>query len=230
MKRYKTLLFDVDDTLLDFHAAQDQALDQLFTSVDIKPTATVKHAYATYNQGLWEKLERNEITRDELMATRFPTFFKEHFGKELANNSLNDRYLQFLANGHQALPGARELLENLAARDYELYIVTNGVKFIQEKRLRESKFEQYFKQIFISETLGAQKPSQLFFKRAFEQIAGFDKDKTLIIGDSLSSDMLGGQNAGIDTLWLNRKQQVADPKIKIDLEASSLEQISDLLS
>ncbi len=83
MKRYKTLLFDVDDTLLDFHAAQDQALDQLFTSVDIEPTATVKHAYATYNQGLWEKLERNEITRDELMATRFPTFFKEHFGKEL---------------------------------------------------------------------------------------------------------------------------------------------------
>ena len=72
MKRYKTLLFDVDDTLLDFHAAQDQALDQLFTSVDIEPTATVKHAYATYNQGLWEKLERNEITRDELMATRFP--------------------------------------------------------------------------------------------------------------------------------------------------------------
>ena len=68
-KRYKTLLFDVDDTLLDFHAAQDQALDQLFTSVDIEPTATVKHAYATYNQGLWEKLERNEITRDELMAT-----------------------------------------------------------------------------------------------------------------------------------------------------------------
>ena len=159
MKRYKTLLFDVDDTLLDFHAAQDQALDQLFTSVDIEPTATVKHAYATYNQGLWEKLERNEITRDELMATRFPTFFKEHFGKELANNSLNDRYLQFLANGHQALPGARELLEDLAAHDYELYIVTNGVKFIQEKRLRESKFEQYFKQIFISETLGAQKPS-----------------------------------------------------------------------
>ncbi len=179
---------------------------------------------------MWEKLERNEITRDELMATRFPTFFKEHFGKELANNSLNDRYLQFLANGHQALPGARELLEDLAARDYELYIVTNGVKFIQEKRLRESKFEQYFKQIFISETLGAQKPSQLFFKRAFEQIAGFDKAKTLIIGDSLSSDMLGGQNAGIDTLWLNRKHQVADPKIKIDLEASSLEQISDLLS
>ncbi|NBH41687.1 HAD hydrolase-like protein, partial [Ligilactobacillus murinus] len=72
--------------------------------------------------------------------------------------------------------------------------------------------------------------SQLFFKRAFEQIAGFDKAKTLIIGDSLSSDMLGGQNAGIDTLWLNRKHQVADPKIKIDLEASSLEQISDLLS
>ena len=193
MKRYQTLLFDVDDTLLDFHAAQDQALDQLFTSVDIEPTATVKQAYATYNQGLWEQLERGEITRDELMAIRFPTFFKEHFGKTLANNSLNERYLQFLANGHQPLPGARELLEDLAARDYELYIVTNGVKFIQEKRLKESKFDQYFKQIFISETLGA-------------------------------------QNAGIDTLWLNRKQQVADPKIKIDLEASSLAQISDILS
>lgn len=230
MKHYQTLLFDVDDTLLDFHAAQDQALDQLFTSVDIEPTMTVKRAYTTYNQGLWEKLERGEITRDELMATRFPTFFKNYFNKELPNNSLNTRYLQFLANGHQELPGARTLLENLAARDYELYVVTNGVKFIQEKRLKESKFDQYFKHIFISETLGAQKPSQIFFERAFEQIPNFDKEKTLIIGDSLSSDMLGGQNAGIATLWLNRKQQVADSKIKIDMEANSLEQISDILN
>ena len=78
--------------------------------------------------------------------------------------------------------------------------------------------------------LGGSLHRSSFFKRAFEQIAGFNKAKTLIIGDSLSSDMLGGQNAGIDTLWLNRKHQVADPKIKIDLEASSLEQISDLLS
>ena len=76
MKNYKTLLFDVDDTLLDFHAAQDSALDQLFSSVGIEPTDNVKQAYATYNQSLWEKLERNEITRDELMAVRFPTFFK----------------------------------------------------------------------------------------------------------------------------------------------------------
>lgn len=229
MKNYKTLLFDVDDTLLDFHAAQDSALDQLFSSVGIEPTDNVKQAYATYNQSLWEKLERNEITRDELMAVRFPTFFKEYFDKELPNNSLNDRYLSFLAQGHQEMPGARELLATLTARDYELYVVTNGVKAIQEKRLQESGFDQYFKQIFISEILGAQKPSPVFFKRAFAQIDDFDKDKALIIGDSLSSDMLGGQNAGIDTLWLNRKGQVADPKLKIDLEVDSLAQIGELL-
>ena len=117
----------------------------------------------------------------------------------------------------------------MTARDYELYVVTNGVKAIQEKRLQESGFDQYFKQIFISEILGAQKPSPVFFKRAFAQIDDFDKDKALIIGDSLSSDMLGGQNAGIDTLWLNRKGQVADPKLKIDLEVDSLAQIGELL-
>ena len=88
------------------------------------------------------------------------------------------------------------MLEELVARDYELYIVTNGVKFIQEKRLRNLSLSNISNRSFISETLGAQKPSQLFFKRAFEQIAGFDKAKTLIIGDSLSSDMLGGQKCG----------------------------------
>lgn len=230
MRRYQTLLFDVDDTLLDFHAAQDQALDRLFDSVGIAPTTTVKTAYATYNQSLWEKLEKGELTRDELMATRFPTFFKEYFQKELPNNSLNERYLNFLAEGHQEVEGAKALLENLNARGYELYIVTNGVRFIQEKRLRAAKFTHYFKDVFISETLGAQKPSPLFFERAFAQIKDFDKEHALIIGDSLSSDMLGGQNAGIDTLWYNPKKQTATPDLKIDWEVASLAQVEQILA
>lgn len=230
MRQYKTLLFDVDDTLLDFHAAQDQALDQLFDSVGITPTSEVKSAYSTYNQGLWEKLERGEITRPELMATRFPTFFKEYFQKDLPNNDLNDRYLDFLSNGHQEVKGAKPLLEELTDRGYELYVVTNGVRFIQEKRLREAKFDQYFKEVFISETLGAQKPSPLFFERAFAQIKDFDKNQALIIGDSLSSDMLGGKNAGIDTLWFNPNKKSADPKLQLDWEVNSLAQVGQILN
>ena len=111
--QYDTLLFDIDNTLLDFEADESQALKRLFDFVGIELTADLHQKYSAYNQSLWRKLERNEITREELLATRFNVFFKENFNRDVTDLNLNDRYINYLSDGHDLMPHATELLQLL---------------------------------------------------------------------------------------------------------------------
>ena len=125
------------------------------------------------------------------------------FGLEKTVRLLAQRYQFFLAQQGQALSGAHELLDSLIERDYELYAATNGITAIQTGRLAQSGLASYFNQVFISEQLQTQKPDALFYEKIGQQIAEFSKEKTLMIGDSLTADIQGGNNAGIDTIWYN---------------------------
>lgn len=201
MKQYQTLLFDVDDTLLDFKAAESYALQELFKEHDVALTDDIKQFYQKMNQQLWASFEKGEIKREELLHTRFSTLFQK-LGLTLNGIHLDNLYRQYLEQSAVLIDGAEQLLQKLV-NYYDLYVVTNGVARTQIIRLNNSGLTTYFKDIFISEEIGYQKPKKEFFHRVFEKIPQITVDKTLIIGDSLTSDIQGGINAGIDTCWFN---------------------------
>ena len=199
---YKFLLFDLDHTLLDFDAAEDVALTQLLKEEKVVDIQAYKDYYVPMNKALWKYLEQKKITKQELVNTRFSRLFA-HFGIEKDGVYLAERYQFYLAQQGQVYPGSMELLDNLIDRGFELYAATNGITNIQTGRIAHSGLAPYFNQVFISEQLHTQKPDALFYEKIGQQIAGFDKEKTLMIGDSLTADIQGGNNAGIDTIWYN---------------------------
>lgn len=201
MKTYKTLFFDVDDTLLDFGAAEKEALRMLFEEQGSPLTDEIEARYRHINQGLWRAFEEGKLDRDEVVNTRFSLLFKE-YGQEVDGTLLERKYRSYLEEGHQLVAGALEVISDLQAR-YELYIVTNGVSKTQDKRLRKAGLHPLFKGIFVSEDTGYQKPMKEFFDHVFARVPGLDVEQALIIGDSLTADIKGGQLAGLDTCWYN---------------------------
>lgn len=201
MKSYKTLLFDVDDTLLDFAAAENLALRLLFEDQNIQLTPEMEAIYKQINHDLWKSFEEGKINKDEVLNTRFSKLFKE-YGQDVDGPLLDQKYRSYLEQGDQLMEGALELLTDLQMK-YDLYIVTNGVAKTQDTRLRSSGLYPLFKDIFVSETTGFQKPMKEYFDYVFARIPNFSLEQGLIIGDSLSSDIKGGQLAGIDTCWFN---------------------------
>lgn len=206
MSKYKTLLFDIDDTLLDFSSAENEALHRLFAENGLGLTIEIENHYKEINRGLWSAFERGEVSREDVVNTRFERLFNA-YGKNTDSKRLGMRYQQFLAENHDLIEGASELINSLAS-DFDLYIVTNGVSKTQYKRLHESGLYPFFKDIFVSEDTGYQKPMKEYFDYVFSHITSLDQSSTLIIGDSLSSDIKGGLNAGIHTCWFNPDQKV----------------------
>lgn len=228
---YKFLLFDLDHTLLDFDAAEDVALTQLLKEEGVADIQAYKDYYVPMNKALWKDLELKKITKQELVDTRFSKLF-EHFGIEKDGTYLANRYQFYLAQQGQVFSGAMELLDNLIDRGYELYAATNGITAIQTGRLAQSGLAPYFNQVFISEQLQTQKPDALFYERIGQQITGFDKEKALMIGDSLTADIQGGNNAGIDTIWYNPNHLVnktgAQPTYEVHSYQALLETLDKL--
>ena len=201
MKKYQTLFFDVDDTLLDFGAAENAALRMLFEDQNIPFTDAIKADYKRINRGLWRSFEEGKLDRDEVVNTRFAILFKE-YGQEVDGSLLEKQYRSYLEEGHQLVDGALELITELHSQ-YDLYIVTNGVSKTQDKRLRNSGLYPLFKGIFVSEDTGYQKPMKEYFDYVFARVPNFSVEQGLIIGDSLSADIRGGRLAGMDTCWFN---------------------------
>lgn len=200
--KYKYLLFDLDHTLLDFDAAEDIALTQLLEEEGVVDIQAYKDYYVPMNKALWKDLEQKKITKAELINTRFAKLFA-HFGIEKDGAYLAERYQFFLSKQGQTFPGVEDLLKKLISKGYELYAATNGITYIQTGRLEQSGIAPFFKEIFISEQLHTQKPDAEFYEKIGARIPNFDKNQTLMIGDSLSADIQGGNNAGIDTIWYN---------------------------
>ncbi|WP_338752708.1 YjjG family noncanonical pyrimidine nucleotidase [Bacillus sp. FJAT-52991] len=227
MKKYQTLLFDIDDTLLDFGAAENLALRLLFEDQNFPLTAEIETYYKQINQGLWKSFEEGKIGRDEVLNTRFAVLFKE-YGQEVDGAVLGENYRSYLEKGHQLIDGAFELITNLQ-HQYDLYIVTNGVSKTQYKRLRDSGLYPLFKGIFVSEDTGFQKPMKEYFDYVFARIPNFSLDKGLIIGDSLSADIKGGELAGIDTCWFNPKMKPNDTDIVPTYQIQQLDELYRVL-
>ena len=228
---YKFLLFDLDHTLLDFDVAEDIALTQLLKEEGVVDIRAYKDYYVPMNKTLWKDLEEKKITKKELVNTRFAKLFA-HFGIEKDGAYLAERYQFFLSKQGQIFPGVEDLLKNLIHQGYELYAATNGITFIQTGRLEQSGIATFFKEIFISEQLHTQKPDAAFYEKIGARISNFDKKYALMIGDSLSADIQGGNNAGIDTIWYNphhlENKSLAQPTYEVDSYQALLELLDKL--
>ena len=228
---YKFLLFDLDHTLLDFDTAEDVALTQLLKEEGVEDIQAYKGYYVPMNKALWKDLELKKITKAELINTRFAKLFA-HFGIEKDGVYLAERYQFYLSQQGQVFSGAMELLDSLIDRGYELYAATNGITYIQTGRLEQSAIAPFFKEIFISEQLHTQKPDAAFYEKIGARIPNFNKNHALMIGDSLSADIQGGNNAGIDTIWYNpphlENKSLAQPTYEVDSYQALLELLDKL--
>lgn len=224
----RNVLFDLDDTLFDFHKAEKIALTKTLVHFGIDPTEETLALYSTINAAHWKRLELGEISREEVKVGRYRELFKT-IGVECDPVKATAYYESMLAIGHYFMPGAPELLEELY-RKYRLYIVSNGTAKVQEGRIGSSGITKYMDGIFISQILGANKPDKQFFDICFAEIPDFLLSETVIIGDSLSSDIKGGINAGITTVWFNPKGIENDNDIKPDYTIKELSEVPGLLS
>ncbi len=208
MIKYTTLLFDNDDTLMDFGDAERQGIERTFLDNNIPYNEEILKHYSAINLSFWKRFERGEIEKSEIFAGRFRQF-SEETGYRLDPEKLAREYMVNLSYGHKCIDGAKELIASLYGK-YDLYIITNGDSKTQDRRIADSGLLEYFCDVFVSEKTGFQKPHIGYFNYVLEHIREKDKSKILVIGDSPTSDILGGNNAGLDTCWYNPKRKTAD--------------------
>ena len=204
---FDTILLDLDGTVLDFEANQEQALTKLFANRGIRLTEEMRQFYRDFNAKLWLEHETGRISVRELCDTRFAGFLA-HFGHTVDGADWEREYREYLGEGSQTMPYALEVCRELA-KEVRLYVATNGVRKTQMRRLTDSGLLPLFADVFDSESIGVQKPFAGFFDHIAAHVPDFDPARTLMVGDSPASDIKGGLDYGIPTVWY-------DPKGKLD--------------
>ncbi|NLN47569.1 MAG: noncanonical pyrimidine nucleotidase, YjjG family [Clostridiales bacterium] len=199
----RNILLDLDDTILDFHQAEKIALTKTLEHLGIEPEEKILARYSVLNLEQWRLLEQGKLTRKEVKERRYKLLFDE-IGADCCAASATKYYENLLGVGHYFIDGAEELLKILS-KDYRLYLASNGTAAVQKSRIKSAGIAKYFDDIFISQKIGFDKPDIEFFNYCFSKIMDFKKSETVIVGDSLTSDIKGGKSAGITTVWLNPK-------------------------
>lgn len=200
--KYTTLFLDLDNTLLDFNMAERVAVRKVLKSYSLPHDDVAVQKYSDINRDYWERFERGEIPKSAIFEGRFKTFL-EFYGLTADTASISKDYCKNLSEGYFKVEGADDILTYLKAKGYYLCATTNGLSLTQFKRIENSGLNKYFDKVFVSEDAGHQKPEKEYFDYVIANIPEKDKAKMLIVGDSQSSDILGGINSGIDTCWFN---------------------------
>ena len=221
------LFLDLDDTILDFHRAERVALSKTLEAFGLEPTEQVLSRYHLINRQHWERLERGELTRAQVLQGRFEVLFRE-LGQPVDAAAVTRAYERSLGIGHYFLPGAQEAVQRLSQK-YRLFLASNGTASVQHSRLTSAGLYPYFEKVFVSQEIGFNKPSKEYFDACFSKIPGFERSKALMVGDSLTSDILGGIQAGMKTCWVNPNHQSPRADIPADYEIESITQLEALL-
>lgn len=225
----QAILWDVDATLLDFHAAERTAILKLFRQFHLGECSdAMLQEYAKINRGYWERLEKGELTRDQVLVGRFQEFFEKEGLDVSVAPAFNEAYQQALGDTIVYCDDSYQIIDSLRGK-VKQYVVSNGTIVAQEKKLRLSGLGALMDGIFLSEELGVEKPNKAFFDKIFEEIGDIDRDAMLIVGDSLTSDIRGGNNAGIRTCWYNPGHEVPIEGVHVDYEIADLHEVYDLL-
>lgn len=229
MDRFDVVLWDVDGTLLDFLAAEKAAIQSLFQEFGLgRCTDGMLARYSEINREYWRKLERGEMSKQQILVKRFEDFFREEGLDVSLGEAFNAAYQVRLGDTIVFCDDSKALVESLRGKVRQ-YVVSNGTVTAQTKKLRRSGFDQLMDGVFLSEELGYEKPAIEFFDQVFQEIQAPDKDRVLIVGDSLTSDMEGGFRAGIKTCWYNPEGLPCAAPEKIDYEIQNLQEIKKIL-
>ena len=224
-----TLLWDMDGTLLDFVAAEKAAIRTLFKEFGFgECTDEMLKRYSKINRNYWERLERKELAKSEILVRRFSDFFEMEGLDGTAASEFNKRYQLSLGDTIVFRDNSYNILKSLQGK-VKQYIVSNGTITAQTKKLERSGLGELVDGVFLSEELGAEKPDIYFFDKVFEEIEPDNKERIMIVGDSLTSDIKGGNNAGITTCWYNPEHMKAKINVKIDYEITDLHKVYTLL-
>lgn len=225
--KYKLLLFDADDTLFDYGKAEEQALALAFGTADLVYKKAIHlELYRTVNLQVWEEYGQGAISAGELRTKRFDLMFRQA-GISFDSEQFSQTYLGHLSQAAYLLDGAETILEYLAQK-YTLALVTNGLAEVQQNRFQRS-LSHWFSHLIVSEETGSQKPNVKFFDFALKKIGPFHKKETLMIGDSLQSDIQGGINFSIDTCWFNPKGDAVPEDIKPTYVIKKLVELRSIL-
>lgn len=227
----RVILWDVDGTLLDFKKAERGSLQTCFKTFDLGPCPEDRVArYSALNDSFWKRLERGEITKAELLPGRFEVFFKQEGIVFDQYDAFNKAYQRQLGEQIFFLEHSRDLLAKLKQTgQVRQYAVTNGTKAAQDRKLEKSGLGVLFDRVFISEEVGAEKPSPAFFETVWKTIGPVPKDEVLIVGDSLTSDMKGGSQEGIVCAWYNPSGAPMPPELDLTYDLRSLWEVESIV-
>lgn len=220
-------MFDVDGTLFDFDKAATHALKATFFQYELPYETQYIERYLEINRSLWALFEKGQIEASELKSLRFARLL-ESLKRKADPRQMNEDYLGHLADGSMLLDGAKELIEGLHGK-VRMMLITNGFQKVQKPRLARSGIENYFESVVVSDEVGVAKPDPQIFDHSFATMGHPNKADVLIIGDSLSSDIKGGRNYGIDTCWYNPTAKARPDQLPITHEVKTLAQIPPLL-
>ena len=220
------LFLDLDDTILDFHKAERLAIGKTIREFGTEPTEEILARYHAINKWHWEQLGQGTLPRDQVLVNRFQALFDE-LGQNVDAAACAKTYEGNLSVGHYFLPGAEEAVKSLYKK-FRLFLASNGTAGVQHGRMTSAGLYPYFEQGFVSQNIGYNKPSREYFDACFARIPGFDAGRAMMVGDSLTSDIRGGINAGIQTVWVNPGHKDCGD-IRPDYQIENLSQLEDLL-
>lgn len=224
---YKLLIFDADHTLWDFDKAERNAINRIFSNLSVPFEESFLEIYRNINFTLWKKFEQNEISQKKIKTERFRLFLKE-IGITADCEKISHDFLIYLSEGHDLLKGAYELIIDLKSR-YKLALLTNGISIVQHPRYNNSILYGSFDAFVVSGDLGINKPDKAIFEYTLDKCEINDKSSVLMIGDSLTSDMQGGINAGVDTCWYNPEGKINHSHVKPNYEIKKLHELYQVL-
>ena len=227
--KYRHLLFDLDGTLFDYDKAERVSIRKTFEDFSVEYSDSFLREYRKVNKKIWLDYESGQITQKELKTERFRRL-GEVLELDIQPELFGKLYLENLSGERSLLPGVIALLEGLSNDKVKMYLITNGLKDVQRGRLSGSEITQYFSDIFISEEIGAAKPDKAIFDVAFLRMGDPKREEVVIIGDSLTSDILGGSEYGIDTCWMNPGEVKNGSGIIPTYEIKGLSELKHILS
>lgn len=229
MGKYRTILWDLDQTLLDFDRSMDYAIRAVFEQYDLYIDEKIAARYEVINRDHWNRLERGEITKEEVKVGRFRTLLEELGIRHIKPEEIAASYQEALGSVYYYIDGAVEVVTRLRELGYHQYVVTNGVNTTQNSKMKLSGFDKLMDGVFVSELMGYPKPMKGYFDACFALLPEGTREQSILVGDSLTSDMQGANNAGIAACWFNPQGKEKDIAVRIDYEIRHLKELLEIL-